>query len=107
MTNKNVKLNDNGTATITLSREAVFAGVKVKTLTMREPTIGDQLVVDVEDASGAGVDVPRFLLSRVSNLLDLRYRIPALPFGMKLTGVRPTPGGVVVDVLGTDTVLNR
>jgi hypothetical protein len=46
MKNPNVTLNDNGTATITLSREAVFAGVKVKTLTMREPTIGDQLVVE-------------------------------------------------------------
>jgi LmeA-like phospholipid-binding len=67
---------------------------------------GDQLVVDVEDASGAGVDVPRFLLSRVSNLLDLRYRIPALPFGLKLTSVQPGPDGVDVRVQATDAVLS-
>src|SRR3954466_11653079 len=42
---------------------------------------GNELVVDVEDASGAGVDVPEFLVSRVSDLLDVRYTVPALPFG--------------------------
>jgi DUF2993 family protein len=67
---------------------------------------GDQLVVDVQDASGAGVDVPSFLLSRVSNLLDLRYTIPALPFGLKLTSVQPGPDGVDVRVQATDAVLS-
>jgi hypothetical protein len=68
---------------------------------------GDVLVVDAGQATAAGVKVPSALVSRASQALDLRYRIPALPFGMKLTGVRPTADGVVVDVLGTDTVLGR
>ena len=68
---------------------------------------GDVLVVDAEQASAAGVKVPSALVTRASQALDLRYRIPALPFGLKLTGVRPTADGVVVDVLGTDTVLGR
>jgi LmeA-like phospholipid-binding len=67
---------------------------------------GNQLVVDAEQASAAGVSVPSALVTRASSALDLRYRIPALPFGLRLTGVRPTPGGVVVDVVGTDTVLS-
>jgi len=68
---------------------------------------GDVLVIDAEQASAAGVTVPSALVTRASSALDLRYRIPALPFGLKLTGVRPTADGVVVDVLGTGTVLSR
>jgi hypothetical protein len=66
---------------------------------------GNQLFIDVQEASGAGVAVPGFLVDRVSDLLDIRYDIPALPFGLQLTGVRPGDDGVVVTVEGDDTVL--
>ncbi len=66
---------------------------------------GDQLVVDVERASGAGVDIPSALVGRVSDLLDLRYTVPALPFGLELTSVSPAADGVVVRVEATDAVL--
>jgi LmeA-like phospholipid-binding len=66
---------------------------------------GDELVVDVENAAGAGVDVPGFLVTRVSDLLDIRYRVPALPFGLQLTGVQPADDGVVVQVEAEDAVL--
>ena len=66
---------------------------------------GNQLVVDVEKAAGAGVDVPGFLVSRVSDLLDLRYDVPALPFGLQLTGVRPGADGVDLELAARDTVL--
>jgi hypothetical protein len=62
-------------------------------------------VVDVETAAGAGVDVPGFLVSRVSDLLDLRYDVPALPFGLQLTGVRPAADGVDLELAARDTVL--
>ncbi|RFU23513.1 LmeA family phospholipid-binding protein [Geodermatophilus marinus] len=67
---------------------------------------GDELVVDVDEASGAGVDLPRVLVNRAGDLLDLRYPIEALPFGLELTGVRPAADGVVVTVVATDTVLS-
>jgi hypothetical protein len=67
---------------------------------------GDVLVVKAEQASAGGVDLPSALVTRAGSALGLRYRIPALPFGLVLTGVRPTPTGVVVDVHGTDTVLS-
>jgi hypothetical protein len=66
---------------------------------------GNDLVVDVEEASGAGVDVPGFLLDRATDLLDLRYPVPALPFGLQLTGVRPAADGVDIRVEATGTVL--
>lgn len=66
---------------------------------------GDQLVVDVERAAGAGVEIPGFLVSRVSDLLDLRYTVPELPFGLQLTGVAPAADGVQVRVEATDAVL--
>ena len=66
---------------------------------------GNDLVVDVEDASGAGVEVPGFLVDRAADLLDLRYTIPALPFGLQLTDVTPADDGVDVRVQATDTVL--
>jgi hypothetical protein len=66
---------------------------------------GNDLVVDVAEASGAGVDLPAFLVDQASDLLDLRYPVPALPFGLQLTGVTPGDDGVVVTVEATDTVL--
>ena len=66
---------------------------------------GNDLVVDVQKASGAGVDVPGFLVDRVSDLLDIRYTIPALPFGLQLTSVQPADDGVRITVAAKDTVL--
>jgi hypothetical protein len=68
---------------------------------------GDEVVVRAEQASAAGVSLPSALVQRAGQALGLRYRIPALPFGLHLTAVHPTPSGVVVDVLGTGTVLSR
>jgi hypothetical protein len=66
---------------------------------------GDEVVIDVEHASGVGVDVPGFLVQQVSDLLDLRYEIPPLPFGLQVTSVRPADDGVEVTAEATDTVL--
>jgi hypothetical protein len=66
---------------------------------------GNQLLVDVQRAEGAGVEVPPMLVDRVSDLLDLRYEIPPLPFGLTLTSVRPGRDGVEVALAATDPVL--
>jgi hypothetical protein len=66
---------------------------------------GQEVVVDAEQASAAGLSLPSSLVTRASQALDLRYKVPALPFGLRLTAVRPTPDGVVVDVVATDAVL--
>jgi LmeA-like phospholipid-binding len=66
---------------------------------------GSDLVVDVEEATGAGVDLPEAVVGRASDLLDLRYTIPPLPLGLQLTAVRPAEDGVVVDLEATGTVI--
>jgi hypothetical protein len=66
---------------------------------------GDELVIDVERAAGAGVELPGFLVDQAGDLLDLRYAVPALPFGLRLTSVAPAADGVVVEVEAVDTVL--
>jgi hypothetical protein len=66
---------------------------------------GSDLVVDVEEASGAGIDVPDWLLERATDLLDIRYTVPALPFGLQLTDVTPTEDGVEIRVEAEDAVL--
>lgn len=66
---------------------------------------GDTLVVDVEDATAAGVDAPGAFVDRLSDALDVRYGIPPLPFGLQVTGVTPADDGVRVQVEATDTVL--
>jgi hypothetical protein len=68
---------------------------------------GNTLAVDVQNVAGAGVQIPRALVSRVSHLLDLSYKVPALPFGLQLTSVRTTAAGAVVTVAAHDTVLRR
>jgi hypothetical protein len=65
---------------------------------------GEDLVVDVEGAEAAGVDVPDVVVDRAGDLLDLRYPVE-LPFGLRLTGLRPADDGVDVTAEGTDTVL--
>ncbi|MGK5111078.1 MULTISPECIES: LmeA family phospholipid-binding protein [unclassified Geodermatophilus] len=66
---------------------------------------GGDLVVDVDEAAGAGVEIPGFLVERAGDLLDLRYPIPELPFGLQVTAVTPADDGVDVAVEATDTVL--
>ena len=66
---------------------------------------GSEVVIDVEAAAGAGVDLPDFLVERAGDLLDLRYAVPALPFGLRLTSVTPADDGVVVDLEATDAVI--
>jgi hypothetical protein len=66
---------------------------------------GSDVVIDVETAAGAGVDLPDFLVERAGDLLDLRYAVPALPFGLRLTSVTPADDGVVVGLEARDTVI--
>ena len=66
---------------------------------------GNDLVLDVANVAGAGVDVPDFLTDRVADRLDLRYAVPVLPFGLTLSSVTPDDDGVDVRVEATDTVL--
>jgi hypothetical protein len=49
--------------------------------------------------------VPGFLLDRAADLLDLRYPVPVLPFGLQVTSVRPAAEGVDVGLEAVDTVL--
>ncbi len=66
---------------------------------------GSDLVVDVAEAAGAGIDVPDWLLERATDLLDIRYTVPALPFGLQLTDVTPAEDGVDIRVEAEDAVL--
>jgi hypothetical protein len=66
---------------------------------------GDTLVVDVDGATTAGVDAPGFFVDQVSDALDLCYGIPALPFGLQVTGVTTGEDGVRIAVEATDAVL--
>jgi hypothetical protein len=89
-----------------ITRTVEVLGQQVRlTATGQVSLEGNELVVDVEEASGVGVEVPGFLLDRAANLLDLRYPVPALPFGLQLTGVRPAADGLDIRVEATDTVL--
>ncbi len=66
---------------------------------------GQELVVDVDGASAAGVDLPGAVVERAGDALDLRYPID-LPFGLELTGVVPEDDGVRVTGGARDTVLS-
>ena len=48
-----LKCNDDGSVTVTLSRPIEVNGAKLSTLTMREPTVDDQLAIS--DVKGADV----------------------------------------------------
>jgi LmeA-like phospholipid-binding len=65
---------------------------------------GDELVIDVDRASGVGLDLPGVLVDRVTDLLDLRYPVE-LPYGMRLTDVTPRQDGVAVRAVAEDAVI--
>ena len=67
---------------------------------------GQDVVIDVAQASAGGAPLPPAVVRRAADLLDLRYPVPALPFGLQLTSVRPGAEGVDVRVRATDTVLS-
>ena len=66
---------------------------------------GNELVIDVEEASGAGVDIGEETLERAAEALDLRYEVPELPFDLQLTEVRPAADGVDIRVEAEEIVL--
>jgi len=67
---------------------------------------GQDVVIDVSDASAGAIDVPDFVLDTADDLLDFRYQVPALPFGLQLTSVQPVADGIDVRVEARDTVLS-
>lgn len=89
-----------------ITRTVELLGQQVRlTATGQVRLEGNDLVADVEEASGAGVEIPGALLAQAADVLDLRYPVPALPFGLRLTDVRPADDGLVIRVEATDTVL--
>ena len=89
-----------------VTRTVEILGQQVPLTAVGQVTLeGNDLVVHVSRASGAGVSVPGFLLDRAAGLLDLRYTVPPLPFGLKLTSVTPAANGVDVRVVASNAVL--
>ena len=67
---------------------------------------GQDVVIDVAQASAGAAPLPPAVVRRAADLLDLRYPVPALPFGLQVTRVRPGAQGVDVRVEAPDTVLS-
>jgi hypothetical protein len=89
-----------------ITRTVALLGQRVKLTAAGQVTLkGNDLVVDVQKASAAGVSLPSSVVDRASNMLDLRYTVPALPFGLQLTSVTPEDDGVRITVEGQQTVL--
>ena len=89
-----------------ITRTVELLGQRVALTAVGQATLdGSEVVIDVEQAAGAGVELPGFLVGRASDLLDLRYAVPALPFGLRLTSVTPAEDGVVVGLEAVDTVV--
>jgi hypothetical protein len=89
-----------------ITRTVELLGQRVPLTAVGQVTVaGDEIVIDVDEAAGAGVELPGFLVERASDLLDLRYPAPALPFGLQLTGVAAAEDGVALRLEATDTVV--
>lgn len=89
-----------------ITRTVEILGRQLRLTAVGQVTLeGSDLVLDVEKAAGVGVEVPGFLLDRATDLLGLRYPVPALPFGLRVTSVRPAAEGVRIGLHAADTVL--
>lgn len=68
---------------------------------------GDELVVTPRDVRVAGVPVSGAVQTLVAQRLALHVQLRDLPYGVRLSGVRAGPTGIVVDGAADDTVLRR
>ena len=99
------RLRPEGTG-LRITKTVELAGQKIPLTAAGTVTLdGNQLVVDVSKAAGAGVQLPGFLVSRAGDLLDLRYDLPSLPFGLHVTGLAAADDGVHLTLAATDAVL--
>ena len=89
-----------------ITRTVELLGRTVPLTAVGQATLeGSEVVIDVEEAAGAGVELPGLLVRQAGDLLDLRYAVPALPFGLRLTSVTPAEDGVVVGLEAVDAVV--
>lgn len=89
-----------------ISRGVNFAGQELTISADGSVSLdGDELVIDVQGASAADVDLPEDIVERISEALDLRYPVPELPYGLELVDVRPGDDGVVVRARADRTVI--
>jgi len=68
---------------------------------------GTSVVVSAKRFDVGAAPADRLLTAALGNRLDFTARIGHLPYGLKLTGVRVTPEGVVATATAKDTVLTR
>lgn len=75
----------------------------VSTVTLR----GTSVVVTAQRFEIGGRAADRVLSGALGGRLDFTVRIGQLPYGLRLTGVRVRPEGVVATASGTNTILRR
>ena len=68
-----------------------------------------QLQIELNDATAVGISAPSFVKDYLSRLAaaQLSARLPALPFGLKLTDVSVLPTGLAVSAAGVNVPLTR
>lgn len=73
--NENVKLNEDGTADITLSRPIEISGTKVSAFRMSEPTVQTQLDMDAAKGSDVEKEIGMFANLCMQSPADIK-RLP-------------------------------
>lgn len=69
--------------------------------------IDNDVLLDLTDVSGLGVDVPDEVVRAVEALIDVTIPVPELPFGLVFSDLAVTDAGVEVSAVGEDIVLER
>lgn len=64
-----------------------------------------RIVINAERAEVAGVPVPQGALDEAARLLSFRVQPQNLPLNLRITAVRPTDTGLLVDAVSDDVVL--
>lgn len=91
---------------LAITRSVSLAGLDTELTAAGQVGVEDgMLLIDVENASAAGVEVPEFVVEQASDLLGLSYELPVLPFGLEYTEVSPRDDGVAVSAVSDGAVL--
>ncbi len=66
---------------------------------------GQEVLLSASNVGGFGAELPDAVTSAVLSLLDIRFALPALPFGLVYTGIEVVDDGMRVVAEGANIVL--
>lgn len=100
-----VSSGQNGQIQLATTYEIAGASVDLQ-VTADVQVAGEQVVIDVQDVSAAGVSVPSSVVGAIADAIGVSFPLPPAIRGLTLTDVTARDGAIVLHAEGSDVPLS-